>query len=314
MNREMALEVEITPVGPASAGSGEGVRAASLAADLVALTKPRITTMVVATTLCGLWLARRELTGGQLDARTAAFTLLGTTLVVSGANALNMYLERDSDALMARTRNRPLPARRLAPDLALAFGLALSAVALPLLTFGVNAMTGLLAAVALVSYVLIYTPLKRRTTLALPIGAIPGAIPPLLGWTAVAGRIDAPGLLLFGTMFFWQLPHFLAIATFRRDDYARAGLLVLPVVRGDAVTRRHIVAYLVALLAVTLALVPVGVGGPVYLASASVLGLGFLGLGVAGLRPGAGDRWARGLFFGSMVHLVLLLAALMAGA
>ncbi len=314
MNREMALEVEITPVGPASAGSGEGVRAASLAADLVALTKPRITTMVVATTLCGLWLARRELTGGQLDARTAAFTLLGTTLVVSGANALNMYLERDSDALMARTRNRPLPARRLAPDLALAFGLALSAVALPLLTFGVNAMTGLLAAVALVSYVLIYTPLKRRTTLALPIGAIPGAIPPLLGWTAVAGRIDAPGLLLFGTMFFWQLPHFLAIATFRRDDYARAGLLVLPVVRGDAVTRRHIVAYLVALLAVTLALVPVGVGGPVYLASASVLGLGFLGLGVAGLRPGAGDRWARGLFFGSMVYLVLLLAALMAGA
>jgi protoheme IX farnesyltransferase len=314
MNREMALEVEITADAPAGARGADGARAASLASDLVALTKPRITTMVVATTLCGLWLARRVLAGGQIEARTGLLTLIGTTLVVSGANTLNMYLERDSDALMARTKTRPLPSRRLAPEIALAFGLVLSAVSVPLLTFGVNAMTGLLAAVALVSYVMVYTPLKRKTTLALPIGAVPGAIPPLLGWTAISGRIDAPGLLLFGTMFFWQLPHFLAIATFRRDDYARAGLRVLTVVRGDAVTRPRIVAYLVALLAVTLALGPAGVGGPVYLAAASVLGLGFLGLGVAGLRKGAGDRWARGLFFASMVYLVLLLAALMAGA
>ena len=314
MNREMALEVEITAAAESDAQGAEGARAASFAADLLALTKPRITTMVVATTLCGLWLARRVLSGGQIESRVAMLTLLGTTLVVSGANTLNMYLERDSDALMARTKTRPLPSRRLAPEIALAFGLALSAVSVPLLTFGVNAMTGLLAAVALVSYVLVYTPLKRRTTLSLPIGAVPGAIPPLLGWTAVSGRIDVPGLLLFGTMFFWQLPHFLAIATFRRDDYARAGLQVLPVVRGDAVTRTRIVAYLVALLAVTLALVPAGVGGPVYLASASVLGSGFLALGAAGLRRGAGDRWARQLFFGSMLYLVLLLAALMAGA
>jgi protoheme IX farnesyltransferase len=314
MNREMALEADVTADVAASSRSGDEARPATLAADLVALTKPRITTMVVATTLCGLWLARRVLAGGQLEARTGLLTLLGTTLVVSGANTLNMYLERDSDALMARTRTRPLPSRRMAPEVALAFGLVLSAVSIPLLTFGVNAMTGLLAAVALVSYVMIYTPLKRKTTLSLPIGAVPGAIPPLLGWTAVAGRIDAPGLLLFGTMFFWQLPHFLAIATFRRDDYARAGLQVLPVVRGDAVTRRRIVAYLVALLAVTVALVPAGVGGPVYLGAALVLGGGFLALGLAGMRPSAGDPWARRLFFGSMLYLVLLLAALMAGA
>lgn len=305
----MALEV----TAEAPAGAGVEQRGRAFLADLLALTKPRITLMVLATTLCGLWLARRVLAGGQLEARVALLTLLGTTLVVSGANTLNMYVERDSDALMARTRNRPLPAKRLSPDVALAFGLALSAVSLPLLTFGVNATTGVLAAVALVSYVMVYTPLKRRTTLALPIGAVPGAIPPLLGWTAVAGRIDTPGLLLFGVMFFWQLPHFLAIATFRRDDYARAGLLVLPVVRGDAVTRRRIIAYLMALLGVTLALVPAGVGGPRYFGAALALGLGFLGFGVAGLRRGAGARWARGLFFASMAYLVLLLAALVVG-
>lgn len=305
------MVLEVTAEAPA--GPRVEPRGRAFLVDLLALTKPRITLMVVATTLCGLWLARRVLAGGQLEARVALLTLLGTTLVVSGANTLNMYVERDSDALMARTRNRPLPAKRLSPDVALAFGLALSAVSLPLLTFGVNATTGVLAAVALVSYVMVYTPLKRRTTLALPIGAVPGAIPPLLGWTAVAGRIDTPGLLLFGVMFFWQLPHFLAIATFRRDDYARAGLLVLPVVRGDAVTRRRIIAYLVALLGVTLALVPAGVGGPRYFGAALVLGLGFLGFGVAGLRRGAGARWARGLFFASMVYLVLLLAALVVG-
>jgi protoheme IX farnesyltransferase len=314
MDREMAFQVEIASAPAVSSPVSAPGRASSLPADLVALTKPRITTMVVATTLCGLWLARRVLAGGHIEGRVAVLTLLGTTLVVSGANTLNMYIERDSDALMARTRDRPLPAGRMAPELALAFGVLLSAISIPLLTFGVNATTGLLAAIALVSYVMLYTPLKRRTTLALPIGAVPGAIPPLLGWTAVSGRIDAPGLLLFGVMFFWQLPHFLAIATFRRDDYARAGLRVLPVVRGDAVTRRRIVAYLAALLAVTLALVPAGVGGSVYLGSAAVLGLGFLGLGLAGLKRDAGERWARGLFFGSMVYLVLLLGVLMAGA
>ncbi len=225
----------------------------SVAADLVTLTKPRITLMVVVTMLGGIWLAQHHAaygagavaTAGAGSALRLAAAVGGTALVVGSANALNMYLERFSDRLMARTRNRPLPTGRLPADLALWFGLALGAVSVPALTFGVNAVTGLLAALALVSYVVVYTPLKRRTTLSLLIGAVPGAIPPLLGWTAVTGKIQGPGLILFGIMFLWQVPHFLAIATFRRDDYARAGLKVLPVERrGDRVTRWNIVGYL----------------------------------------------------------------------
>src|SRR5262249_22803723 len=147
--------------------------------------------------------------------------------------------------------------------------------------------------------------------LSLLIGAVPGAIPPLLGWTAVTGTIEVPGLMLFAILFLWQVPHFLAIATFRRDDYERAGLKVLPVERGDRVTRRHIVGYLVALLAVSSSLVATGVGGGLYLGAAVVLGAVFLGFGLWGLVPSAGARWARGLFAVSIGYLVLLFAALM---
>ncbi len=287
-------------------------------ADLVTLTKPRITLMVAVTMLGGIWLASyhaqqyvRHYAGVRASAAQLAAAVVGTVLVVGSANALNMYIERFTDRLMARTRNRPLPTGRLPADLALWFGLGLGAVAVPLLTFTVNAITGLLAAIALVSYVVVYTPLKRRTTLSLLVGAVPGAIPPLLGWTAVTGRIQWPGLLLFGVMFLWQVPHFLAIATFRRDDYARAGLKVLPVERGDRVTRVHIVVYLVALLAVSFSLVATGVGGSLYLGSAVALGAVFLGFGLWGLRPSAGVRWARSLFAVSILYLVLLFAALM---
>jgi heme o synthase len=285
------------------------VRKGRLLADLVSLTKPRITAMVVITMLGGMWLATRS-GGPQRSVLTLSLAMLGTVLVVSGANTLNMYIERESDRFMARTKNRPLPSGRMAPEIALWFGLAISAVSIPLLTFAVNALTGLLAAFALVSYVLVYTPLKRTTTLSLLIGAAPGAIPPLLGWTSVTGHTEWPGVLLFGILFLWQIPHFLAIATFRREDYRRAGLKILPVERGDRVTRHHIVAYLVALVAVTLLLVPFGVGGSFYLVSAIGLGAVFLGFGAWGLRPSAGARWARGLFITSIFYLVLLLGAL----
>jgi protoheme IX farnesyltransferase len=298
--------VDVAAASEAAPASG---RKGSLVIDLIALTKQRITVMVLVTMLGGMWLAMRS-GGPQKPVLTLALAVLGTVLVVSGANALNMYIERDSDRFMARTKNRPLPSGRMAPEIALGFGLLLSAIAVPLLTFAVNAMTGLLAALALVSYVLVYTPLKRVTTLSLPIGAIPGAIPPLLGWTTVTGHLEWPGLLLFGVMFLWQIPHFLAIATFSAEDYRRAGLKVLPVERGHRVTRHHIVAYLVALIAVTLLLVPFGVGGSFYLASAIALGAGFLGFGAWGLRPSAGSRWARGLFITSIFYLVLLLGAL----
>jgi protoheme IX farnesyltransferase len=286
--------------------------APGLARDLVTLTKPRITLMVVVTMLGGIWLAVHRI--GRASAPSLAHLVVavaGTALVVGSANALNMYLERDTDRLMARTKNRPLPTGRLHAPLALVFGLVLGLIAVPALTFAVNAITGLLAAIALVSYVAVYTPLKRRTTASLLIGAVPGAIPPLLGWTAVMGRITWPGVLLFGILFLWQIPHFLAISIFRRADYVRAGLKIMPAEHGERVTRLHIVAYTIALVAVSIALVATGVGGRFYLGMAMVLGGGFLAQGAAGLLPGAGVKWARGLFAISIVYLVLLFAALM---
>src|SRR5207249_1979750 len=177
---------------------------------------------------------------------------------------LNQYLERDIDRLMARTRNRPLPAQRLDRRVALALGIALAALSIPILTWAGGTMTGLLAAIALTSYVLVYTPMKQVSPHALLVGAVPGAIPPLIGWTAAMGRPTLPGLALFGVLFFWQLPHFLAISIYRKEDYARAGFKVLPVVRGERVTRFAILGYTLLLAAVTLSLTPLGVAGRLY--------------------------------------------------
>jgi protoheme IX farnesyltransferase len=239
-------------------------------------------------------------------------TLIGTVLIVAAANVLNMYLERDTDALMARTMNRPLPAHRLEPEVALKFGLALAAVSVPLLTFAVGALPGLLASIALVSYVLLYTPMKRQTAAALLVGALPGAIPPLIGWTAATARLDLPGVLLFAVMFLWQVPHFLAITLFRKEEYARAGLVVQPnEPGGELAARMNIVRYSVALLAVSLLFVPIGAAHALYLAVALVAGLGFLGYGLLGLRESAGPKWARNLFLLSLIYLPIVFGALM---
>ncbi len=281
--------------------------------DLWSLTKPRITFMVVFTTFGGYWLAARFF-GLNPFGSVLLPLLAGTALVVGGANALNMYLERDTDQLMTRTRVRPLPAGRMEPHVALWVGLLLSAAALPLLTLFVDPMTGLLGAVALVSYVAVYTPLKRKTPTALLIGAVPGAIPPLMGWSAARGTLDAPGIILFGIMFFWQVPHFLAIATFRKEEYRRAGMAVLPVVHGDRVTRHHIVRYTVALVLASILLLPYGIGGRAYAATALILGLAFFAVGAWGLRRSAGVKWARTLFVTSMVYLTGIFIALPAGS
>jgi len=277
------------------------------ASDLLALAKPRITALVVFTTASGLWLAPRG-----VPARTVVMTLIGTVLIVAAANVLNMYLERDTDALMARTMNRPLPAHRLEPHVALKLGLALAAVSVPLLTFAVGALPGLLASIALVSYVLLYTPMKRQTAAALLVGALPGAIPPLIGWTAATARLDLPGVLLFAVMFLWQVPHFLAITLFRKEEYARAGLVVQPnEPGGELAARTNIVRYSVALLAVSLLFVPIGAAHALYLVVALAAGLGFLGYGLLGLRESAGPRWARNLFFLSLIYLPVVFGALM---
>jgi heme o synthase len=275
--------------------------------DLVQLSKPRITALVVFTTASGLWMAP-----GKLPPLLGALTMLGTVMVVSAANALNMYLERDSDAFMPRTAWRPLPAGRLPPAVALRFGLALAAISVPLLTFVVQPMAGLLAALALVSYVLLYTPMKRWTATSLLVGGIPGAIPPLLGWSAATGGIELPGVLLFGLMFLWQVPHFLAITLFRKADYARAGIRVQPnEPGGEKAARANIVRYSVAQVGVSLLFVPLGVAGRLYLVTALVMGTLFFLAALAGLRPQAGEKWARGLFLQSLLYVTVVFGALM---
>jgi len=244
-------------------------------ADLAALTKPRITLMVVLTGGIGLWLA----SGGEVSLGLALHTLLGTGLLAAGSSALNQVLEQDLDALMTRTADRPLPAGRMDPDVALIFGVALSIVGLLELTVFVNLLVALLGTVALAGYIFLYTPLKRVSSLATVIGAIPGAIPPLMGWAAVTDRLDAGAWVLFGILFLWQLPHFLAIAWMCREDYARAGLPMLPVVEPDGrSTARQMVLYGAALLPVSLLPTVLGLTGPTYFLGTLTLGCFFLGV------------------------------------
>lgn len=280
--------------------------------DAVTLTKPRITLMVLITAAGGLYLSQRS---PALDAPTLSFgtilsTLLGTTLIVAGANALNMYIERDVDRRMDRTKNRPLPTGRVSPRAALWLGVVLSALAVPILAIGANPLTALLAVLANLLYVFAYTPLKQHSAYALHVGAIPGAIPPLLGWTAGTGHIDAAGGVLFAILFLWQIPHFIAIALFRRADYARAGLVVLPNVAGDLASRHTIVRWLFAGVAASLLVVPLGIAHRGYLVAATILGAVFFTWGCFGLREGSGTRWARSLFGISIVYLTLLFLAL----
>lgn len=278
---------------------------ATRAGDLWALTKPGVTRMCVLTTAGGLVLAP-----GSIDLLSGLATVVGSALAVGGANAANMWWERDSDAKMARTRRRPLPSGRMTSAVALRFSVGLSLASLLLLGLFTNALTTGLAAFAILGYVLVYTPLKRRTPLALVIGAVPGAVPPLLGWTAVTNALDPGGLVLFGILFVWQIPHFIAIALYRKAEYARAGILVVPVVRGDAMAKVQAVAWAGALVPLSLMLTPLGVAGFFYLTAAMLLGMAFLGWAFTGLHDAAGARWARGYFLASLVYLPALTAAL----
>lgn len=277
--------------------------------DLIALLKPRVTALVIATTAGGLWLAP-----GPLSGALAFYTLLGTVLLVGAANALNMYLERDTDALMVRTRDRPLPAKRMSPEIALWSGIFLAAVALIVLAVQVNLLTGVLGLIAFVSYVLFYTPLKQKSHAALLIGAVPGAMPPLMGWTAVTGTLQIPqdfaGMTLFAILFLWQIPHFLAIALFRKADYEKAGIRIMPLEKGEEATKHMIVRYLAGLVAVSFYPVSFGMVGRGYLAVAAALGLTYFVWGCLGFRKNAGPAWAKGFFLASIVYLPALLGVL----
>ena len=288
--------------------SSEHSRASSWSA-LLELGKPRVTGLVMVTMLCGALIAPGPRPLGQL-----LVALLGTALVVASANALNMYIERETDGLMRRTAKRPLPTGRLAPETALWFALACGVVGLGLLVLWVNLASAGLALLALVSYVLAYTPLKRSTGYALHVGAVPGAIPPLIGWASMTGSLAPRAFPLFLILLIWQLPHFLAIATFRREEYARAGLVVQPNASGLAATRRSILIYSVLLLVVSWSPLALGMAGLWYAVVASVLGLAFLGYAAFGRGTNTVDRWAKLLFLGSLPYLVLVYAALVISA
>jgi protoheme IX farnesyltransferase len=227
-----------------------------------------------------------------------------------------MYLERDVDALMTRTRNRPLPAGRMAPEVALAFGLFCAVLSTPLVRAAANPLTAGLSLLSLLLYVCAYTPLKRRSTVALLVGAVPGAIPPLLGWTASTGRLDGPGLALFAVLFVWQIPHFIAISVFRAEEYGRAGLKVVPNERGLDGAKWRIIAWSVVQFAASLTPVLAGVVGRFYVGAAFALGavlLALCGFALRPLTPAQTHRWARWFFLYSIVYLPILIAALVLG-
>lgn len=292
--------------------------------DLWALTKPSVTRMCALTSAGAAWLALSS-PSSPFDAETpadgwcspgfaVAFAgVVGASLAVAGASAVNMWLERRRDPLMARTRNRPLATGRLEDTLALVFAGLLIAASMVVLGLYTNTLTVLLAAWALVGYTLVYTPLKYRTPMALLIGAFPGAAPPLLGWTAVTGSLDPGGLALFAILLVWQMPHTLAITLFRQADYARAGILCVPVVRGVLVTRLQAVLWSMVLVPISLLPSVIGLTGLLYGAVALVSGLGFFGLACTGLGLPEDDiRWARRFFFASLLYVPLLIAALVA--
>jgi protoheme IX farnesyltransferase len=240
-------------------------------------------------------------------------TLVGTGLVAAGSATLNMLLERDTDALMQRTRGRPLPAGRLRPSDALWFGLLLTSAGLLLLALLVRPLAAAVALVTWASYLFAYTPLKTRTSLSTIVGAFPGALPPVIGWAAARGSLDGGAFVLFAILFLWQIPHFLAIAWIFREDYARGGLPMLPVLDpGGRVTGRQAVANSLALSLVSVVPSVAGMTGKVYLFGAIALGIGFTGVAVhaAVARTTAA---ARALFLASIVYLSLLSALLLLG-
>jgi protoheme IX farnesyltransferase len=270
--------------------------------DLVTLAKPRLNMLVVASTLAGYAMAPGE----PLGLVRILGLLLGTGLIAGGASALNQVLERDLDALMRRTRTRPLPEGRLQPAEGVVFGVAISLVGALLILSAANALAAAVALATLAIYVGIYTPLKRRTSFSTVIGAIPGALPPIIGWAAAAGELPAKAWILFGIVFLWQMPHFLAIAWMYREDYARAGFQMLPVLEPDGrSTGRQAFFYAAALVPLSLAPAPLHLAGAIYFEGALVLGLAFLWVTFQFARTRA-MRDARRAFFASLAYLPLL--------
>jgi protoheme IX farnesyltransferase len=282
-------------------------RTPSHLSDLLALTKVRMNLLVVATTAIGYGMAIPRWTSWI----PLFHLLLGTGLTAAAASVLNQFIERDHDRLMPRTRNRPLPAGRVAPIEALIFGIVVGIIGVTYLALAVNLLTALLGLITLLSYIFIYTPLKRITSLNTVVGAFPGAIPPVMGFTAVTGALSPEALTFFGILFIWQMPHFLAIAILYRNDYALGGFKMLPVIDRDlSVTSRQILLYSLSLIPVSLLPVALNMAGAAYFCVATLLGLAFFtfGINVAATKS---REDAKRLFVASIIYLPILLLTLL---
>ena len=276
------------------------------ALDFLELTKPRVVVMVLVTTLVGFYLGSESTAEYFLLLQT----LVGTALAAGGTLALNQFLERDADALMERTRRRPLPEGRVQPAEALFFGVLVAFAGLVVLAFAVNLLSALVTLFITVTYLFAYTPLKQRSPLCGLVGAVPGALPPVIGWTAARGEFGLGAGVLFAILFLWQVPHTLAIARLYREDFAKAGIRFLPVVEPNGgSTGRQIISHCFALLAVSLLPTLLGTTGPAYFLAALLLGAGFLGCGI-GLAATQSVSAARRLLFASLVYLPLLLVVM----
>ncbi len=289
------------------------VHSRSRTRDYIELMKPELTSLSVLTTLCGFYLA----TTGSFDIWLFIHTAFGTALVGGGAGTLNQFIEREYDALMKRTERRPLPAGRMLPAEALLFGSLISVIGILELTLFVNPLTGFLATLTSITYLFLYTPLKRITPLSTVIGGIPGAIPPMMGWTAVRGTISLEAWILFAILFCWQMPHFFSLAWMYRKDYARAGFKMLTVIDEDGTrTGRQILVYCIALIPATLTTTILGFTGMLYFVSAAVFGVVFLIFAIfftkysGTLNTGAIAKvnyYSRRVFFASLLYLPALL-------
>jgi heme o synthase len=273
------------------------------AADFVELAKPRVVLMVLITAFVGFYVGSAEVPN-YLELLQMLF---GTAFAAGGTLALNQYLERDTDSVMERTRHRPLPDGRLQPREAAWFGALITMGGLVYLAVAVNLMSAAVTAVITLTYLLLYTPLKRKSSLCMLVGAVPGALPPVIGWVAAGGALTVDAWVLFAIMFLWQVPHTLAIARLYRDDYAKAGIQFLPVIDPDGgSTNRQIVSHCAALLIVSLLPTLLGAAGQLYFAVAFLLGIGFLTSGIRLAMESTLGR-ARRLLYASLIYLPALL-------
>lgn len=302
----MAQSLPVT-VAATKGGSGESLQQTPVCKDYLNVTKPGITMSNALMTFTGVWLAGH----GHPSIITTLAALVGSSLVVMGGCAMNNFMDRDIDQFMARTSSRPLPNGRLQPSRVLLFGTLLSVLGVVVLMLFVNDLSALMALIGLVFYVVIYTGMtKRTTTLSTVVGSISGAVPPLIGWTAITGSLSGVAWLLFAFMFIWQSPHFLSLGMRRAKEYASAGIPLLPVVHGFGPTKQQIIVWTAALIPTSLMLYEVQATGLFYLATALILGAVYLYKALKGIRAKDDFVWATDMFKYSLIYLTVMSLAM----